>query len=159
MNGYQKKIFVIIPYYLLHQNLILVIKKLMIFLINGKSFSFIYHLSFKYIIYIYIYNKISCKIIIVIKKNFFFFFFFLCLLYREKINIVDIEDENLNNSKNESRGYFNVYNKEMDPFFKLVRCDKNDNSIENNVNSWPVIISSQVVKDNKEKNKELEIKV
>jgi hypothetical protein len=111
MNGYQKKIFVIIPYYLLHQNLILVIKKVNDFL-----------------------NK------------------------WEKINIVDIEDENLNNSKNESRGYFNVYNKEMDPFFKLVRCDKNDNSIENNVNSWPVIISSQVVKDNKEKNKELEIK-
>jgi len=33
----------------------------------------------------------------------------------------------------------------VDPFFKLVKCDKSDNSIENNVNRWPVIISSQVV--------------
>jgi len=81
MNGYQKKIFVIIPYYLLHQNLILVIKKLMIFLINGKSFSFIYHLSFKYILKIYIYNKISFKIIKIIKKNFFFFLFFFYVYY------------------------------------------------------------------------------
>jgi len=31
--------------------------------------------------------------------------------------------------------------------------------VENNVNSWPVIISSQVVNDSLEKNKDLEIKV
>ena len=51
----------------------------------------------------------------------------------------------------------------MDPFFKLVKCDKSDNSIENNVNRWPVIISSQVVagdSDAKGKNnKKLETKV
>ncbi|ORX53867.1 DUF676-domain-containing protein [Piromyces finnis] len=76
----------------------------------------------------------------------------------DKINIVDIEDENVNNSKNELRGYFNIYNKEVDPFFKLVKCDKNDTSIENNVHSWPVIISSQVVNEEVENDKEIEIK-
>ena len=76
----------------------------------------------------------------------------------DKINIVDIEDDNINNAKNELRGYFNVYNKEIDPFFKLVKCDKSDTSIENNVHSWPVIISSQVVNDATEKDRELEIK-
>ncbi|ORX82072.1 DUF676-domain-containing protein [Anaeromyces robustus] len=70
----------------------------------------------------------------------------------DRLNIVDIEDDNINNLKNEIRGYFNVYEKEKDPFFKLVKCDKNDNSIENNINSWPVIISSQVVNDASDNN-------
>jgi len=76
----------------------------------------------------------------------------------EKINIVDIEESNINNSKNELKGIYNIHNKNVDPFFKLVKRDKADNSVENNLNNWPVIISSQVISDSLEKSKDLEIK-
>ena len=72
---------------------------------------------------------------------------------------MDIEDNSINNSKSEQKGIYNIHNKNDDPFFKLVKRDKSDNSVENSLNSWPVIISSQVISDSLEKNKDLEIKV